>query len=129
MAEAQFNPFDIYDIASLIKRGLYDESFRSRFRAHAMHHSQHFTWGKTVDTSYEAWRTLLNAQASDSISTLNPSNYADRLESMIDRISKLLACIRNPLERNLYFEQIVLGISENEKALEKLHAALSAKSS
>lgn len=120
MQEAQFNPFDIHDIASLIMQGIYDENFRARFRAHAYHYSQRFTWEITVSRSYEAWNNMLRCKRYESRSTLSQLRYSERLKAMIIRISKKLACIKSPIEQTLCIQQIAESISENEKAIQKL---------
>ena len=59
--EALFNPTDIYQIASMIKRALEDQSFRDRIIRNGTERANHFSWQTTAKSALTALESVVEA--------------------------------------------------------------------
>ncbi|HET6805049.1 MAG TPA: glycosyltransferase family 1 protein [Frateuria sp.] len=61
--EALFDPRDDQSIASAIAMALTDASFRSRFQAHARHHTRSFSWEESARRAIESFEMAVKRSA------------------------------------------------------------------
>jgi len=56
--EATFDPYDVNDIARVLKKSLMDQDFHARLKTHAFEQAKNFSWEKTASTAMSVFEKV-----------------------------------------------------------------------